>query len=331
MKVRFLTAAVALCVYATLGLMQTAAAQSAVVYFSRAENTDIQRARLDGLSAASLTADNIPATGFVAHRIAQTLDIPVFSLHAKSAYPSDFDETVKRNHEESANPLLTVPDLSEFDEIFLGHPIWNMSIPKPVEDFLKRASLANKRIYVFNTHDGYGTGRSLNQIKAALSQSVVSEDVLSIHAIELTNISSRLTQWLADKAPRNKKASAAEVNMIYAHAGHETIQVQLNHSSEAKAFARLLPVTVHMGEYGGREYYGPLNQTIETTSEGQYTFENGTLTWCPTNDTVAIFYAQSARPRLSMAVYPMGKVIGDLSVFERLLDSASFTFTKEAP
>ncbi len=57
---------------------------------------------------------------------------------------------------------------------------------------------------------------------------------------------------------------------------------------------------------------------INAVSKGQYTFEDGTLTYCPTNDTVAIFYAQSTRPHLSMAVYPMGKVTSDLSVLTNL-------------
>ena len=83
-----------------------------------------------------------------------------------------------------------------------------------------------------------------------------------------------------------------------------------------------------MGEFGGREFYGPMKGSIKAVSKGQYRFEDGTLTYCSTNNTVALFYAQSSRPNLTMAVYPMGKVVSDLSVFEKLNSYDSFEFTK---
>ncbi len=122
--------------------------------------------------------------------------------------------------------------------------------------------------------------------------------------------------------------SAAEPVIILRVNG-ETIRIQMNSTPEARAFLAKLPVKVRMGEFGGREFYGPLGSTLPSEGSGQYTFEDGTLTWCPTNDTVAVFYSQSDRPRLSMAVYPMGKVISDLSVFRRLGHSAVFEFSRE--
>lgn len=42
------------------------------------------------------------------------------------------------------------------------------------------------------------------------------------------------------------------------------------------------------------------------------------ITYCPTNNTAAIFYSQSDKPNLTMEVYPIGKVTSDLSTFPDL-------------
>lgn len=83
-----------------------------------------------------------------------------------------------------------------------------------------------------------------------------------------------------------------------------------------------------MGRFGGREFYGRMPGKMKVSSEGQYTFKDGTLTYCPTNHTVAFFYAQTLRPHLTMAVYPMGRVLGNLNIFHELDDSVTFHFSK---
>ena len=58
-------------------------------------------------------------------------------------------------------------------------------------------------------------------------------------------------------------------------------------------------------------------------------FENGDITYCPTNNTLAIFYAQTSRPNLTMEVIPIGKVTSDLSVFDTLGSRENVTFSIE--
>lgn len=125
-------------------------------------------------------------------------------------------------------------------------------------------------------------------------------------------------------------AALAAPPVIQASAEGHTITIQMNDSSEARQFLAMLPARIRMAGFGGREFYGPSPKPVTTTSKGRYTFENGTLTYCPTNDTVAIFYAQTDRPRLTMAVHPMGRVTSSLEVFEKLPASAVFEF-KKAP
>ncbi|KUK88535.1 MAG: Flavodoxin [Mesotoga infera] len=45
-------------------------------------------------------------------------------------------------------------DPNEYDLIFLGSPVWAMSYAPPVESFLRKATLSNKNIALFCTHEG---------------------------------------------------------------------------------------------------------------------------------------------------------------------------------
>ena len=87
-----------------------------------------------------------------------------------------------------------------------------------------------------------------------------------------------------------------------------------------------------LSNYGGREVYGGIDQEISVEGEGQLHFEDGDITYCPSNNTAAIFYSQSDRPDLTMRVYPIGKVTSDLSIFPDLPSRVEITFevTKEA-
>lgn len=91
----------------------------------------------------------------------------------------------------------------------------------------------------------------------------------------------------------------------------------------------MMPLTISMVGYGGREYYGSMPSTPENSGNGQLNFENGDITYCPTNNTLAIFYAQTSRPNLTMEVIPIGKVTSDLSVFDTLGSRENVTFSIE--
>lgn len=132
-----------------------------------------------------------------------------------------------------------------------------------------------------------------------------------------------------EPAIRNSIGTAQQKEvLIKVTAGSREFQVALNSTPEAKLFYSQLPLSVSMGRFGGREFYGSMPGEMKVSSKGQYTFKNGTLTYCPTNHTVAFFYAQTSRPHLTMAVYPMGSVLGKLKIFHELDDSVTFHFSK---
>ena len=93
----------------------------------------------------------------------------LFSLQMKHPYSDDYDICVNEAKEDQINHVLPelreIPDLSIYDEIYLGYPIFWEDLPQPVISFLSSVDLSGKRIYPFSTHEGSGLGASVSHIK----------------------------------------------------------------------------------------------------------------------------------------------------------------------
>ena len=63
---------------------------------------------------------------------------------------------------EIKNPLT---DISKYDNILLGYPLWFSHLPNIVITQLEKLNFTNKNIYPFNTHGGSEVGSSLDEIK----------------------------------------------------------------------------------------------------------------------------------------------------------------------
>ena len=101
----------------------------------------------------------------------------------------------------------------------------------------------------------------------------------------------------------------------------------LYNTALANEIKQYFPFTISMTKYAGREFYGGVDFYPESLEGGQKTFENGDITYCEDHHNMAIFYAQTDNPNLSVNVIPIGKVISDLSVFENLDNREEITFS----
>ena len=57
-------------------------------------------------------------------------------------------------------PLQPIPDLSGYDIVCIGHPIWSGSMPMALYGFFESQDLSGKTLVHFNTHGGSGQGDS---------------------------------------------------------------------------------------------------------------------------------------------------------------------------
>lgn len=143
-------------------------ADSLIVYFSRSGSTELLASKIQALSGAD-----------------------VIELVAKETYSSNYGETVQRATQErnvKNTPELDVemPDLSQYQSIYIGYPIWGMTMAEPVATFIETYAkeLDGKTIIPFSTNGGYGLGSSIDYIETVLAENQVNARIEPAFAVE---------------------------------------------------------------------------------------------------------------------------------------------------
>lgn len=175
-----------------------------IAYFSLAENTE-NSTNVDATTSASIVVDNTGKYGtteYIAHMIQKKVGGDLHSIQTRQSYPDDFDAVVDQNHQEMQDGVLpelvqSNLDISRYDTVFIGYPVWATNAPQAVLSFLNQYDMSGKKVIPFCTHDGYGAGSSYQTISNACPQT----EVLSGIAIEAKDVSiaeSMVNNWLAE-------------------------------------------------------------------------------------------------------------------------------------
>ena len=282
-----------------------------IVYFSRWGNTEYP-SDVDATTSASIVVENdlrYGTTEYVANMIAENVGGDLHRIETVTPYTADFDELRDVNHDEmSSNYLPELKesnlDISAYDTVFVGYPVCATDVPQAVLSFLKEYDLSGKTVIPFCTHDGYGEGNSYQTIAEA-SHAAVSLEGIAIEA-----------SWLADIGI--SKSEVQTGTPIKITVGEVSLDGVLYDTELAEEIKTYFPLTISMVDYGGREYYGGVDFYPDHLEGGQKNFENGDITYCEAHHNMAIFYAQTDDPILSVDVIPIGRVTSDLSVFNNL-------------
>lgn len=305
-----------------------------IAYFSRYGNTDYPD-DIDASSSASVVLDGeerYGTTEYIANLIRQSVGGEIHLIETKETYPKDFDELTDKNHDEMDEGYLpplkeSNLDISKYDTVFIGYPVWATDAPQAILSFLGEYDLSGKTVIPFCTHDGYGAGSSYETVEKA-SHAGICLDGLAVEAENVPSAQDTVANWLESIGITGQKDSASQgETAIKISIGDKELDGVIYDTALAQEIKSKFPLTVSMSGYGGREYYGGIEFTPDKVSGGQLNFENGNITYCETNNTMAIFYAQTDHPDLTMEVIPIGKVTSDLSVFDTLDSTEDITFT----
>lgn len=174
-----------------------------VMYFSHADNEKLP-ADVDASTQASRQVENgkiTGNTGMIAKWIAQETKADTYSIKTVQPYPSNYNDSTKIGKEEAEKKtrpeLQDQPlDLSKYDVIFVGYPIWWGDMPMAMYSFLETHDLAGKTIIPFSTSGGSGLGNTVNAIRNAEPQATV-EEGLSIHANDVNDARAQVKQWVS--------------------------------------------------------------------------------------------------------------------------------------
>lgn len=317
-----------------------------IVYFSRWGNTEYPD-DVDATTSASIVVDEngrYGTTEYVANLIQQIVGGDIHLIETAAPYTEDFDELRDVNHSEMAEDYLPALeesnlDISGYDTVFIGYPVWATAVPQAVLSFLNEYDLSEKTVVPFCTHDGYGAGGSYNTIREA-SHAAESPEGLAIEAKDVPAAANTVDAWLERIGMTGESAEIenAEIENAETKNTETAITIRIGDivldgviydTALAQEIKEYFPITISMSGFGGREYYGGVDfyPAEENLTGGGNTFNNGDITYCEAHHNMAVFYAQTDNPILSVDVVPIGRVTSDLSVFENLDSREKITFS----
>ena len=99
-------------------------------------------------------------TKMVAEEIANRLGADIEAIECVNPYDGDFQSTIERCMQEREQQLKPViqpiqADLSKYDVIFLGYPVWFGTYAPPIATWLNSVDLSGKKVVLFCT---FGSG-----------------------------------------------------------------------------------------------------------------------------------------------------------------------------
>ncbi len=142
-------------------------------------------------------------TEVVAEYIRDITGADMFKIESKNEYPSNYDECTHVAKEEKAKDVrptlkkLPAGDLSEYDVIFVGGPVWWGTYPMAVFTFLERYDLAGKIIMSFVTHEGSHLGECVDDVKELLKNSDVKPG-LALYGSNVADSRTMIEKWIKD-------------------------------------------------------------------------------------------------------------------------------------
>ena len=150
-----------------------------VAFFSRSGNTRV-------------------IAGLLQRRLAANL----FEIQPAKPYPEDYLETVAQATRERDNqfepPLaIRAANVSDYDTVYLGFPIWGETAPSIVRSFLSAHDLGKKTVIPFITHGGYGVGSSIDVLRSHAPNAEL-KDAFVMEADQERRTLNKVTSWLGE-------------------------------------------------------------------------------------------------------------------------------------
>ncbi|PXX54268.1 flavodoxin-like protein [Hungatella effluvii] len=117
-----------------------------------------------------------------AENLAQAAGADLYEIKPATPYTrEDLDWTNKNSrssmemNDKSSRPAITdtAADISGYDTIFLGFPIWWYVAPTIINTFLEAYDFSGKRIVLFATSGGSGFGKAVEGLKPSVSADTV--------------------------------------------------------------------------------------------------------------------------------------------------------------
>lgn len=143
------------------------------------------------------------ATEKVALELQTMLGADIEAIGLENPYTGTYMETVQRAGQERESgelpdllPLKS--DLSKYDVIYLGYPIWYGTYAVPVMSLVKDYDFAGKKIVTFCTFGSGGMEPAINDLKKALPEAEIADNGFGIRNARINSVSEELYRFMVE-------------------------------------------------------------------------------------------------------------------------------------
>ncbi|PJF07448.1 flavodoxin [Limosilactobacillus fermentum] len=173
---------------ATSSTKKVATGKSLIVYFSRTK----------GVYGGDVKVGH---TAQVAQDIQKYTGADMYEIVPKVDYSSNYEQVTKQAQteiDENARPAIKtpLPDVSKYDTIYIGSPIWWGQYPMIMFTFFDKENLNGKTIIPFTTHAGSGLANTVETLKQTYLKATVLEG-LAVRGTDSSKAAPKVNAWLA--------------------------------------------------------------------------------------------------------------------------------------
>lgn len=139
-------------------------------------------------------------TDFVAQYIHTQVGGDLVRLETVTPYPEEYRATTIQAQNELASDFhpelkTKISNLSDYDTILIGSPMWWGTLSMPIRTFLYSYDLSGKQLALFMTHEGSGLDHSLDDLKKFQPNATILSG-LPIYASDVKTSQSKIQNWL---------------------------------------------------------------------------------------------------------------------------------------
>ena len=165
--------------------------KSLVIYFSRADENYF------GGSMKYVEKGN---TEVVAEYIRDIIGADLFKVEPLVPYSENYmtciNEAKERTSSHNAPIKEEIPNISSYEVIYIGSPIYWGGMPEEMFTALKGVDFSCKTIIIFTTHEGSGLSGVPRQVKDLCSDANVLSDAIAIQGSSASGAKNKIENWL---------------------------------------------------------------------------------------------------------------------------------------
>ena len=223
----------------------------------------------------------------IAERIADKSNSDIIEIVPKEEYKSEdlnYNSDCRANREQkdstSRPEIKNTIDLSKYDTIFLGYPIWWGTNPKIILTLLDTYDLTNKTIIPFCTSGSTGIEGSVNDLRNYNSKLNI-KDGKRFNSSDSDEV---IMEFINKYQVINN-----EVSTMKAIINNIEYVIKLESNETVNSLINLLPIEITMNELNGNEKYIYLDNTLPTNSYNPNRINAGDVMLYG-NNCLVIFY-----------------------------------------